>query len=113
MLVKETESSKNARNKTVSYSEGAEIATLIKTIATMKKIWMPLYERYTDGKLSREDFLVENKKYDEETAKLEQRLYELQSKQELRQEGNQQIEKNINQLGCYAEQMELTEEIKK
>lgn len=51
-------------------------------------------------------------KYDEETARLEQRLHELQSKQELQQENEQQIEKNISQLGCYAEQMELSEEIK-
>lgn len=79
---------------------------------TMKKTWMPLYEQYTDGKLSREDFLEEKKKYDEETARLEQRLHELQSKQELQQENAQQIEKNISQLGCYADQMELTEEIK-
>lgn len=73
---------------------------------------MPLYEQYTDGKLSREDFLVEKKKYDEETARLEQRLHELQSRQNLQQESNQQAEKNISQLLCYANQMELTEEIK-
>ena len=110
--MKEVELSKNARNKTIPYSEGAEIATLIKTIATMKKTWMPLYEQYTDGKLSREDFLVEKKKYDEEIARLEQRLYELQSRQEIQQESNQQIEKNISQLNCYVDQMELAEEIK-
>ncbi len=112
LLVKEAELSKNARNKTIPYSEGAEIKTLIKTITTMKKTWMPLYEQYTDGKLSREDFLVEKKKYDEETARLEQRLHELQSRQNLQQESNQQAEKNISQLLCYANQMELTEEIK-
>ena len=88
------------------------ITTLIKSIATLKKTWMPLYEQYTDGKLSREDFLMEKKKYDEETARLEQRLQELQSRQEIQQENHQQIEKNISQLKCYADQMELTEEIK-
>ena len=112
LLVKETELSQNAKNKTIPYSEGAEIKTLIKTIATMKKTWMPLYEQYTDGKLSREDFLMEKKKYDEETAKLEQRLHELQGRQNLQQESDQQTEKHISQLHCYAEQMELTEEIK-
>lgn len=112
LLVRETELSKAVKNKAVPYSEGAEIATLIKTIATMKKTWMPLYERYTDGKLSREAFLVEKKKYDEETAKLEQKLHELQSKQELQQDNEQQAERNISQLRCYAEQLELTEEIK-
>ena len=88
------------------------ITTLIKSIATLKKTWMPLYEQYTDGKLSREDFLMEKKKYDEETARLEQRLQELQSRQEIQQENHQQIERNISQLKCYADQMELTEEIK-
>lgn len=88
------------------------ITTLIKSIATLKKTWMPLYEQYTDGKLSREDFLMEKKKYDEETARLEQWLQELQSRQEIQQENHQQIEKNISQLKCYADQMELTEEIK-
>lgn len=85
---------------------------IIENMGTMKKTWMPLYEQYTDGKLSREDFLVEKKKYDEETTRLEQRLYELQSRQEIQQESNQQIEKNISQLNCYVDQMELTEEIK-
>lgn len=61
LFIKEAELSKTVKNKTVPFSEGAEIATLIKSIATMKKTWMPLYEQYTDGKLSREDFLVEKK----------------------------------------------------
>lgn len=70
---------------------------------TSAPIWKSVEKSY---------FLVEKKKYDEETARLEQRLHELQSKQELQQENEQQIEKNISQLGCYAEQMELSEEIK-
>ena len=37
LLVRKTDLSKAAKNKAVSYSEGAEIATLIKTFATMKK----------------------------------------------------------------------------
>lgn len=112
LFVKKDELSKAAKNKSIPYSRETEIATLIKNIAAMKKTWMPLYEQYTDGKLSKEDFLIEKKKYDEETSKLEQRLHELQSTQECQQEGNQQVEKNINQLCCYADQMELTEEIK-
>lgn len=55
---------------------------------------------------------MEKKKYDEETAKLEQRLHELQSRQELQQDNEQQIERNISQLQSYAEQLEITEEIK-
>lgn len=55
---------------------------------------------------------MEKKKYDEETAKLEQRLHELQGRQNLQQESEQQTEKHISQLRCYDEQMELTEEIK-
>lgn len=61
LLVKETELSKSVRNKTIPYSEAAEIKTLTKTIATMKKTWMLLYEQYTDDKLSREDFLLKRR----------------------------------------------------
>jgi hypothetical protein len=60
-LVKETELSKSVRNKTIPYSEAAEIKTLTKTIATMTKTWMLLYEQYTDDKLSREDFLLKRR----------------------------------------------------
>lgn len=112
LLVKEKELSQNERNKVMPYSEDAEIKTLVKTIAILKKTWMSLYEQYTDGKLSREDFLVQKKKYDGESVKLEQRLHELQDKQNLQQESNQQEKKNISQLYCYTEQIELTEEIK-
>ena len=59
-----------------------------------------------------EKISLQRRKYDEETARLEQWLQELQSRQEIQQENHQQIEKNISQLKCYADQMELTEEIK-
>lgn len=86
--------------------------TLVKTIAAMKKTWMPLYEQYTDGKLSREDFLREKKKYDEETDRLELRMRELQDSQEAQSGSRQKKAKRISQLLCFAEQIELTEEIK-
>lgn len=86
--------------------------SLTKTIAALKKTWMSLYEQYRDGQLSREDFLTKKKEYDTEAAKLEQRLDELQNSREEQDVRSQQKRNQVSQLMCYAEQMELTEEIK-
>lgn len=73
---------------------------------------MPLYEQYTDGKLSREEFLLEKKKHEEETRKLEQRIGELKKEQEMRNETGRQEKERGDQLHIFADQMELTEEVK-
>ena len=112
LLVKESELSQNARSRTVPYSADEEIISLIKTIAALKKTWIPLYEQYRDGGLSRNDFLAKKKEYDAEAVKLEQRLDELQNSRVEQDERFQQERKHVSQLMCYAEQMELTEEIK-
>lgn len=112
LFVEETELSANVKRKAVPYSEKAEVKTLTNTLAAMQKTWMPLYEQYKDGKISREDFLLEKKKYDEETARLELRLKELQNSQQEQKEQKQQEMEHINELLCYANQIELTEEIK-
>ncbi|MDE7203185.1 MAG: recombinase family protein, partial [Lachnospiraceae bacterium] len=112
LFVKESKLSQNARDKTIPYSADGEIMSLTKTIAALKKTWMPLYEQYMDGQLSREDFLAKKKEYDTEAEKLEQRLDELQSSQKEQNERSQQEREQASQLMCYAEQMELTEEIK-
>lgn len=112
LFVKESELSQNARSRTVPYSADGEIVSLTKNIAALKKTWMPLYEQYRDGSLSREDFLAKKKEYDVEVAKLEQRLDELQSSKNEQDERSRQEQKHASQLMCYAEQMELTEEIK-
>ena len=112
LFVKESELSQNARSRTVPYSADGEIISLTKTIAALKKTWMPLYEQYRDGSLSREDFLAKKKEYDAEAVKLEQRLDELQNSRVEQDERFQQERKHVSQLMCYAEQMELTEEIK-
>ena len=51
-------------------------------------------------------------RYDTEAAKLEQRLDELQNSKNEQDERSRQERKHASQLMCYAEQMELTEEIK-
>lgn len=112
LFVKESELSQNARSRTVPYSADGEIISLTKTIAALKRTWMPLYEQYRDGGLSRNDFLAKKKEYDAEAVKLEQRLDELQNSRVEQDERFQQERKHVSQLMCYAEQMELTEEIK-
>jgi len=112
LFVKESELSQNARSRTVPYSVDEEIISLTKTIVALKKTWMPLYEQYRDGQLSREDFLTRKREYDAEVAKLEQRLDELQGSINEQDERSRQKRKHASQLMCFAEQMELTEEIK-
>ncbi|MDE6056015.1 MAG: recombinase family protein, partial [Lachnospiraceae bacterium] len=46
LFVKESKLSQNARDKTIPYSADGEIMSLTKTIAALKKTWMPLYEQY-------------------------------------------------------------------
>ena len=104
--------SKSAMSRAAIYPEQEELQTLEKTADAMKKAWMPLYEQYTDGKLSREEFLLEKKKHEEETRKLEQHIGELKKKQEMRIETSRQEKERKDQLHIFAGQMELTEEVK-
>ena len=78
----------------------------------MKRACMLLYEQYTDGKLSREEFLLEKKKHEEETDRIEQRIGELKKKQEMRSESSRKKKERKDQLYVFADQMELTEEVK-
>ncbi len=90
----------------------AEIAALTNAIATMRKTWMPLYEKYSDGILSREAFLIETQKYDEDVKKLETQLSELMYTQSEQNAKIDTMRDDISQLEQYVNQMELTEEIK-
>ena len=104
--------SKSAKSRAVICPEQEELKTLERTADAMKRAWMPLYEQYTDGKLSREEFLLEKKKHEEETDRIEQRIGELKKKQEMRSESSRKKKERKDQLYVFADQMELTEEVK-
>ena len=112
MAVRAEELSKAANNRAVPYSGHEEMKTLERTVDTMKMAWMPLYEQYTDGSLSREDFLREKGKYEEEVGRLEARINELKRDCAEQNETDRQEKEYTNQLYSFAGQMELTEEIK-
>ncbi|MBR2256681.1 MAG: recombinase family protein [Blautia sp.] len=51
-----------------------EIQSVQKIIEKEKTSWMKLYDKYADGKMSREDFLQYKRKYDDRVKRLKQRL---------------------------------------
>ncbi len=112
IFIKEAELSKSIVNQMKPCDVNAEISALTNAIATMRKTWMPLYEKYSDGILSREAFLIEKQKYDEDVKKLETQLSELMHTQSEQNAKIDTIRDDISQLEQYVNQMELTEEIK-
>ena len=62
MAVREEALPAGVKSRAVPYPWKEEMKTL-ETAAAMKKAWMLLYEQYTDGNLSREDFLLEKKRH--------------------------------------------------
>jgi hypothetical protein len=112
MAVREEALPAGVKSRAVPYPWQEEMKTLEKTAAAMKKAWMLLYEQYTDGNLSREDFLLEKKRHEEEPGRLESRMDELKREQEAQWEGDRQERERASQLTGFAGQMELTEEIK-
>ena len=111
MAVREEALPAGVKSRAVPYPWKEEMKTL-ETAAAMKKAWMLLYEQYTDGNLSREDFLLEKKRHEEEPGRLESRMDELKREQEAQWEGDRQERERASQLTGFAGQMELTEEIK-
>ena len=112
MAVREEALPAGVKSRAVPCPWQEEMKTLEKTAAAMKKAWMPLYEQYTDGNLSREDFLLEKKRHEEELGRLESRMDELKREQEAQWEGDRKEKERASQLAGFAGQMELTEEIK-
>ncbi len=112
MAVRERELPEAAKCRTAPYPLQEEMGALEKAAAAMKSAWMPLYEQYTDGRLSREDFLVEKKKNEEELGRLEARMAVLKKEQASRCGAGRKEKGYASQLAGFAGQMELTEEIK-
>ena len=98
MAVREEALPAGVKSRAVPYPWQEEMKTLEKTAAAMKKAWMLLYEQYTDGNLSREDFLLEKKRHEEEPGRLESRMDELKREQEAQWEGDRQERERASQL---------------
>ncbi len=63
------------RNSPLSVSE--RISATIRSIEAAQKSWIALYDKYADGKLEREFFLNEKKKYDADMEQMEEELVAL------------------------------------
>ena len=73
---------------------------------------MALYDKYADGKLDRNDFISEKKKYDADMERMEEELAALRQRQEEEQEVQQDSSRNVAEALGFLEENELTEDMK-
>lgn len=73
---------------------------------------MALYDKYADGKLDRNDFISEKKKYDADMERMEEELAALRQRQEEEQEVQQDSGRNAAEALAFLEENELTEDMK-
>ena len=103
--------SKQVIKRNSSLSVSAKINAFVKAMETAQQGWIAVYNKYADGKLDRNDFISEKKKYDadmecmEDLAALRQR----QEEEETEQEGSQ---RKADQAMAFLEEEELTEDMK-
>ena len=98
------------RNSNLSVS--AKINALVKAMETAQQGWMALYDRYADGKLDRNNFISEKKKYDADMERMEGKLAALRQRQEEEQEMQQDSGSNTAEALAFLEGNELTEDMK-
>lgn len=98
------------RNTPLSVSE--KIQATVKSIEAAQKGWIALYDKYADGKLDREFFINEKKKYDADMECLEQQLDLLKQAQEQEEKVQNGPDKKVYQAMAFLEEEELTEDMK-
>lgn len=106
------ELSKQVIKRNSSLSVGAKINALVKAMETAQQGWMALYDKYADGKLDRNDFICEKKKYDADMERMEEELAALRQRQEEEQEVQQDSGRNVAKALGFLEENELTEDMK-
>ncbi len=77
-----------------------------------QKGWFALYDRYADGKLEREFFLNEKKKYDADMERMEAELAALKQTQEAEESAQDGSKRKAEQVMLFLEEDELTEDMK-
>ncbi len=104
--------SKQVIKRNSSLSVCAKINALVKAMETAQQGWMALYDKYADGKLDRNDFISEKKKYDADMERMEEELAALRQRQEEEQEVQQDSGRNAAEALAFLEENELTEDMK-
>ena len=77
-----------------------------------QKGWFALYDRYADGKLEREFFLNEKKKYDADMERMEEELVALKQTREAEESMQDGSKRKADQAVAFLEEDELTEDMK-
>ena len=104
--------SKQAIKKKSPISVSAIINALVKAMETAQQGWMALYDKYADGKLDRNDFISEKKKYDADMERMEEELVALRQRQEEEQDVQQDSGRNTAEALAFFGENELTEDMK-
>ncbi len=97
-------------NESLSVSD--RISAIVKSMEAAQKGWFALYDRYADGKLEREFFLNEKKKYDADMERMEEELAALKQTQEAEESIQGGTKRKAEQAVAFLEEDELTEDMK-
>ena len=98
------------RNASLSVSD--RINAIVKSMEAAQKGWFALYDKYADGKLEREFFLNEKKKYDADMERMEAELAALKQTQEAEENVQDGSRRKAEQALMFLEEDELTEDMK-
>ncbi len=104
--------SKQAVKRNSSLSVSDRIGAIVKSMEAAQKGWFALYDKYADGKLEREVFINEKKKYDADMERMEAELEALKQTQEAEKSIQNGAERKAEQAVLFLEEKELTEDMK-
>ena len=104
--------SRHAVKRNTSLSVSDRINAIVKSMEAAQKGWFALYDKYADGKLERELFLNEKKKYDADMEQMEEELAALKQAQEAEESAQDGAKKKPEQAVIFLEANELTEDMK-
>lgn len=104
--------SRQAVKRNASLSVSDRINAIVKSMEAAQKGWFALYDKYADGKLDREIFLNEKKKYDADMERMEAELAALRQTQEAEVSVQDGSRRKAEQAMVFLEEDELTEDMK-
>lgn len=104
--------SRQAVKRNASLSVSDRINAIVKSMEAAQKGWFALYDKYADGKLERDIFLSEKKKYDADMERMEEELAALKQTQEAEEIVQDGAKKKTEQAVIFLEANELTEDMK-
>lgn len=104
--------SKQAIKRNPSLSVSDRISALARSVEATQKSWIALYDKYADGKVDRELFISEKKKYDADMERMEEELLMLRQVQEKEENEREGSGKKVDYAMAFLDEEELTEDMK-